>query len=368
MRVLFIDTEQTWRGGENQMALLIGGLQKRGIFCYLAAPKESEAYKRLHTSMPAMPLNFKGLGIISTAMNLAEFCEEADINLIDTQSSRAHNLGVLTKLFNPSPKLVVHRRVDYVPSRNIISRLKYLTPKVDQYVAISQAIAGVLTSYGIAEHRVSVVHSAVEPNSQGQLSKREAKERLCQELGLDAATPLLSCVAYLTPQKGHHTLLRALGRVKAHHLAFNCLLAGDGPLRAELQQLAASLNIQNEVHFLGVRNDVPLILKATDLFALSSDYEGLGTTILDALFADCPVVATRVGGIPEMIQHEKTGFLAEKGDDEAFAGHLMTALNHPGYASELARRGKEAARQKFNVDAMVEGNLKVYQSLFVNPV
>ena len=363
MKVLFIDTERTWRGGENQMMLLIEGLQKRGIACFLAAQRGSEAQRRLKEKLPTMALSLKGaLGIVS-AKRLVRFCREQNIDLIDTQSAGAHNIGLVIKRFLPAVKLVVHRRVDYLPRNHAVNRCKYLTPMVDRYVAISTAIGEVLAAFGVPRERIRVVQSAVTRPTGDAKTKADYKKELCAELGIDPALPLISCVAYFTPQKDHRMLLSALAEVKRSGALFHCLLAGDGPLRANLEKQALSLNITHNVTFLGIRDDTRRILMASDIFALSSAFEGLGTSILDALFARCCVVATAVGGIPEMILHEKTGLLAPRADSALFGACLIQALNNPVWTSALAEQGLAYIAERFHVDKMVEGNLAVYQSL-----
>ena len=363
MNVLFIDTERTWRGGENQMMLLIEGLQKRGITCFLAAQKNSEAYRRLQGKLPTLALRLKGVGGVMGAVQLTRFCREQQIDLIDTQSAGAHNIGLFIKRALPAIKLVVHRRVDYLPRNNAIHRFKYLTPMVDKYVAISSAIGEVLADFGVARERISVVHSAVISPECDIKSKKDYKKELCDELDLDPSRPLISCVAYFTEQKDHRTLLAALGVVKRAGVPFHCVLAGDGPLRTNLEKQARSLQIDDDLIFLGIREDTRRLLLASDIFALSSEFEGLGTSILDALHAGCCVVATAVGGIPEMVIHEQTGLLSPRADYETFGTQLMRAMANPSWAETLAKQGLLHISTRFNVDTMVNGNLAVYRSL-----
>ena len=363
MKVLFVDTERTWRGGENQMKLLIEGLQKRSVSCFLAVQRGSEAQRRLGQALPTLALPLKGPAMISSAFRLVRFCREQGIDVIDTQSSGAHNIGLMVKWRLPALKLVVHRRVDYVPHAGRLNRFKYTTPLVDRFVAISQAIGGILADYGIARGRISVVHSAVSEPPSLSGTKDDCKKELCRELGISPALPLISCVAYLTEQKEHRTLLDALAVLKGAGVPFHCLLAGDGPLRQDLEKQAQALGIAGDVTFLGIRSDTRRLLVASEIFALSSGFEGLGTSILDALFADCCVVATAVGGIPEMIQDGKTGLLAPRGDGAAFGARLITAIRDPALATTLARNGRAFIAERFHVDRMVEGNLAVYREL-----
>lgn len=365
MNILFIDTEYTWRGGENQLLLLLDGLKEKNTQTHLVVPPSSAAYKRLSGSKLAKmyPINMKGASILIAIFKIAQYCRQNSIEIINTQTSHAHTIALAVKHLYPQVKLVVHRRVDYAPSKNIFSSYKYLSKKVDQYIGISNAISTILTQYGIEPHRVATVRSAVKEKSYESSDDSSAKIRLCQELHLDPKLPLIANVAYLTPQKGHETLLRGLGVLTERNINYNCIIAGDGPLRSKMERLAKELNISKNTHFLGIRNDPLFILQAADILAMPSNDEGLGTTILDALHADCCVVATRVGGIPEMIIHQETGLLSEKQDGKAHGDNLARVIEDQELARKLAVAGKQYVSKEFSVTKMVDGNFKIFQSL-----
>ncbi|RYZ60153.1 MAG: glycosyltransferase family 1 protein [Proteobacteria bacterium] len=364
VRVLHIDTEMSWRGGENQIRLLIENAQNSDWQWYLAAPPESQAIERMKCIARPLPVPMRGLAQISAARKIASFCRQNKIQLIDCQSSRAHQLGLMIKFLVPELKLVVHRRVDYPPGKSWGNRLKYINPRIDRYIAISSAIGDVLKTYGVPASQIAVVRSAVDAGPFQNQDRLAARQSLVQELGFKPDVPIIGNVAYITEQKGHETLVRALGILKAKGVAFQAFIAGDGDLREPNEKLAKELNLgSGSLAFLGIRKDVPALLAASDIFALSSNDEGLGTSLLDAVHSGCTLVGTAVGGIPEIIHHEKTGLISPARDGESFARNLETVLLNPTLRKDLASSAKAFVDEEFSLKKMVEGNLENYRQL-----
>lgn len=362
IKVLHIDSEQTWRGGENQMRLLIEG-SKSKVESHLACPKNSVAAKRLHKDAKIFPAEFSGFGVLNTAFKIHKYCLQEQIQVLDCQTSKAHSVAILVKMLNPKLKLVVHRRVDFALKSGWPNRKKYLSPLVDCFVPISEAIAGILKNYGIAEDKINTVRSAVDPAPFIGLDKAEFREKLSKEIGFDPKLPLIANVAYHTEQKGMPTLVKGLAELKKSGQNFICLLAGEGELTPSLKALSAELGLQDCLKFLGIRKDVANILSAADIFALPSNYEGLGTSILDALHSNCAVAASRVGGIPEMIIHQETGLLSDVGDYKCLGANLKALIDDSGMAQGMAQAGRELALERFSIDSMVSGNIAVYKDL-----
>lgn len=363
LKVLHLDTEMTWRGGENQIRLLLEGLISFPIKNYLVAPPESQASLRLGSLCDLRPLPLRGFQQLTAARQIARWVRDEKIHVLDAHTSQAHQLGLLVKLFAPEVRLVVHRRVDFVPGRSVLNRWKYLNRRVDRYVAISEAIAKILVQYGIPAEKVKVVRSAVDPTPLLHLARTTCRNHLAEQLKIDPTLPWIVNAAYLTPQKGHETLLRALHLLQQKKLPFVCLIAGDGVLRDELIALHRHLDLGDNVKFLGIRNDVLQLLKACDILAMPSNYEGLGTTLLDALYAGCCPVATDVGGIPEVVLHEQTGLLSPVGDYRSFSRNLETVLTHESLRAQYVAEGQRHVHEQFSLESMVAGNYKVYNSL-----
>ena len=259
---------------------------------------------------------------------------------------------------------MVHRRVDYPPAQGYWHRLKYLSPKVDRYICISAAIQQVLATYGVPASRLSIVRSAVDAGPFASINRSLAQQTLRAEWGLTSTRPIIGNIAYITEQKDHATLIRALALVRDEGLDFFAFIAGDGELRRAAEDLAASLQLgPDRLRFLGLRQDAPQLLGACDIFALSSQDEGLGTSLLDAVHSGCALVTTAVGGIPEIVIHEQTGLSSPAHDAARFAQNLSRLLRDRALAQTLCAAAQLHVQREFSLQSMVDGNLRVYKEL-----
>lgn len=186
-----------------------------------------------------------------------------------------------------------------------------------------------------------------------------------RELGLREDLAVLGTVCRLIePKKGLAVLLQAVAQLKeqAGTPGFQLLIVGEGPAYGGLRALSERLGIAPWVVFAGLRRDIPGLLPLMDLFVLPSLYEGFGIAILEAMAAGRPVVATAVGGIPEVVVHGETGLLVPPGDPVSLADALRELLAHPERARVLGARGRERAREKFRIESIVRQHETLYEA------
>lgn len=365
MRVLHLDTELTWRGGENQLRLLLEGLGPAGVESHVVVRPASAAADRLQGLGQLHLLPMRGGFDLRAAWRLARYCREKRIQLIDAHTGNAHALALLAKRLMPHVKLVVHRRVDYRPGAGIAHRMKYLSPRIDRYVAISAAIKQVLSEYGVPAARISVVKSAVPTEGYKAFDRAHEKAALGRAYGVDPSLTFMGNAAALTHQKGHETLLDAAAILKRQGTPFHLFIAGDGELASALERQRISLGLEHDVTFLGFIQKVAPFLAALDVVAAPSRFEGLGTVLLDALAAGAALAASQVGGIPEIVRHEQTGLLSAVEDANGLATNLTRLIRDPALRARLVAEGQKTLASDFSVDAMVAGNLAVYRQLVV---
>ncbi len=167
----------------------------------------------------------------------------------------------------------------------------------------------------------------------------------------------------LSRQKRPDVALRTLALVRARRPEAELLVAGRGPDRAEIERLAAELGITRGLRLLGPRDDVPALLSEASCLLLTSDYEGCPLSVLEAMAAAVPVVATRVGGVPELVEDGRTGRLAEPGDPASLAAALEELLGDPARARALGEEGRRRARECFSRERMVAGIVSVYDEV-----
>ena len=367
MHILHIDTEKTWRGGENQVRLLVEGLKQKGISTSIATPPKSALAKKLSSSQKIFEVPMRGGVDLVAAYKIADFCKKNKVTIIDCQSSNAHSIGLLCKkFFLPQIKIVVHRRVDFIPQSGLFNKYKYLNKNVDCYVAISHAIEQILVEFGIEKGRVKNVPSAVDRRIYDHINKSQERKKWLDRLRLDSKTVLIGQAAAMTHQKGYETLLESLRLLKNQNLKFHCAIAGDGELKNSLVHLTEKLQLQNEITFLGWIDDIPSFLSSLDIFAMPSRFEGLGTVALEAVYAGCCLVTTNVGGLREIVIDQETGLQSPLDCAKAFCDNLSLSIRNENLRSKLNERAKIHCEEKFSLENMINGNYQIYQNLMNN--
>lgn len=360
MVTLHLDEQTGWRGGEQQASYLMKGLSQRGIKVIAAGRPNTPFLQTDHgiEGLQRVAAPFRGEWCPVTVWRLARLIRQEGVEIIHAHTSHSHTIACLARLFAGRGKVVVSRRVDFRIKSHVLNRIKYSLP--DRIVAISDKIAEVLRSGGIDDAKLRTVHSAIDPK------RLEAPPWSAEELaglGIPVGAKLLGNVAALVGHKDHATLLAAMPEAMESVPDLHLLIAGEGALHSDLEEQARRLGIKERVHFLGYRKDVPRLLHTIHAFVLSSKEEGLGTSVLDAMACNLPVVATAGGGIPEMVHHERTGLLAPVGDSKCLAGHIIRVFTDIALAERLGRNACALVYEGFTVERMVEGNLEVYREL-----
>ncbi|MFN3692327.1 MAG: glycosyltransferase [Fervidobacterium sp.] len=172
-------------------------------------------------------------------------------------------------------------------------------------------------------------------------------------------------VARLTPEKDHLTLIKVFENVSKLYRNTKLFLVGDGPMREELQREVREREIGDRVIFLGIRKDVPEILSASDVFVLSSIYEGNPLSVMEAMAAGKPVIATSVGGVPELVDDGETGILVKKGNVTELEKAMISFLENRKLIKDVGSRGRDKAIKYFDVSYMTEEYGKLYRELFL---
>ncbi len=353
MRILQVDTEMLWRGGQQQVLLLAQGLAQhprfRGEAITVCQPGSALAGRLAAAGLSRRELAVGSPWSPLAAWRLRRLVGELGVDIVHAHASHAHNLAALATIASPD-HLVVTRRVDFAPK----GAWKYR--RCTRVVVISQAIAGILRTAGVAPERIEVIASGIDPARFAGADRARGRAAL----GLAEGDLAVLCVAALEDHKDHATLLSAWERLAGAHPRAHLLLAGEGDLRASLEARAAVLP---RVRLLGFRDDIPDLLAAADAFTLTSHLEGLGTAVMDAMCCALPVLATRAGGIPELIEDGVDGLLAPVGDAAAVAGQLARILAEPALRTRLGEAARATAARRFLASAMVDAYVDLYDRI-----
>ncbi len=353
MRVLHIDSGREYRGGQDQVRLLTrelarvaggeGGLEQR-----LLTRRASTLARRVAahgTSVREVPW-----GPSLDPRALWRLYLEASVfrpDVLHAHDTHGLQLAYWTRRLSGrgpgDPALVATRRVDFhVGPRSVWHR-------VDRVIAISEAVRAVLLADGLAARDITVVPSGVDVEEIRRNAATPYNVRA--RLGLAAGTPLAANVAALVGHKDQDTLLRAAHAARPTRPDLHWVIAGEGELRAALEATLMRLGLGDRVHLLGQVAEADALIAEADVFVMSSKEEGLGSVVLHALALGKPVVATRGGGLPEIVPAE---WLSPSGDGEALARNVVRALEHAPATSLPGR---------YTAAAMAAGVVALYRSL-----
>jgi len=219
-------------------------------------------------------------------------------------------------------------------------------------------------SGGVDESRLSVIRSSKKRFPSNPETKITARDTLSRTRGLakDGNFFILSA-SRLVPDKGLFILIQAFRKLIRQYPGARLFIAGEGELETELKLTARSLVDSGVVVFLGFRKDVPELLLGSDVFAIPSLSEGLGSTIIEAMFARTAVIGSAVEGIPELIQHESTGLLVQPGDADALSLSLLRLAEDAALRLSLAEAGSAWALDACSADVMVKKTIDIYRYL-----
>jgi glycosyltransferase involved in cell wall biosynthesis len=232
----------------------------------------------------------------------------------------------------------------------------------DAFIAVAEHHGRYIAqNEGCPAAKVRVVPNGVDVE---RFRPRPADERLRAELGLAPGAPVASIVAALRPEKDHELFLRVATRVHAQVPRARFLVVGDGPRRGMLEDLSRQLGVGEVVKFLGTRPDVCDLLTLSDVLVLTSKMEANPVSILEAMACERPVVAPRVGSIPESVADGETGLLAAPGDEQALAAALATLLTDRPLAGRMGRAARAKAVRDHSLERMVEGYQDLIEGIY----
>jgi len=274
--------------------------------------------------------------------------------------------GTATKMASLPLVVSIHGHTNFLKN-NFRAKLYYRIQNCsDRVITVSNSIKNhLITSGGINLDKITVIHNGIDLTRIKPISSsRESKK---MELGLSHSDLIVGCVGNLRPVKGHKYLIQSMPLILKKFSNVQFVLVGDGALRAELERLASEFNVKDKVIFLGYRKDVSELMPIFDIFVSPSLSEGLSNVILEAMVAKKPVVATNVGGNPEVIEDGKTGILVRPNDPQALGKALITLLDDKRKRWEMGTQGFLRVKQEFCLDKAVKKYEQVYLSLLNRP-
>lgn len=360
IKVLHIDTEMSWRGGQQQAAYLIEAMHHDSYQTSLVCQPDSAIARFCRDKgLPFLPVRMLGEMDVIAGFRIARFCRKHGFTILHLHSSHALAIGLWAKLFYSRLKLIAVRRVDFHIQKNWLSQIKYNTRWLDRIVCISDAIRQVLIEDGIPAEKLLTIHSGIDIH---KFDQQQPSADLKRQLGIPPDHIVVGTVAAMVGHKDYPNLLHAAKIVAANQKNVTFCAVGDGPLKNPILELAKQLELGNRFIFAGFQKDTGSFLKMFDIFVLASRLEGLGTSILDAQSMGLPIVACQTGGIPEIVRHEQNGLLVPRKDAAALAEAILKLTRNEVLRIQFGNRSLQTVRV-FEIKNTVAKNIELYQQL-----
>lgn len=358
MNILHVSSAKSWRGGEQQLVNLMKGLNHIHVNNHLLCPENSplalhphEDYCYLHTYR-----KFSSFNPIAS-IKILSLVNRHHIDIVHVHDSHAHNYGITAATLGMKCPIVVSRKVDF-PSRSVS---KYNHSSIKAIICVSNHVKSIIEPIIMNKELLHVIHDSID------LNKRSDKTiNLRKQFNIPTDHYIVANISALADHKDYPTFLKTAKELDSSEQAFTFLIIGsDAGEELKLKKLWEDLDIKSSVIFTGYLPDAQLALNEIDVFLFTSKEEGLGSTLLDAMLYEVPIVSTAVGGVPEIINHNVNGLLAPIGDSRRLADHILSLIEDKEFRKKLTNNAIITVHN-FSYQSMAAKTLSVYQDILNN--
>jgi glycosyltransferase involved in cell wall biosynthesis len=356
------------QGGMRRHVLdLLEGLLEDGHEVTVACPRDGGLYEVLHGVVPVVEVELsdgvKPMADARAIVQLQRLLQRGRFDVVHLHGAKAGYVGrMAVRLLSRRPGVVytVHNQV--LPQRPVLKRVmqvleRRLAADVDRVITVSHALGReVHGGHRVPAERLVTIHNGVE--TPPPLSREQARAVLCCE----GERLVIGAIGRMVPEKGFDVLIEAFLQLLGRGVDAELVLMGDGPCLSEYQALAGKAGL-SRMRFLGEVPQAGRLLQGVDVLVQPSRAEGLGLVPIEAMLAGRPVIASDVGGLPEVVTHGETGLLVPPGDVAALVEGLALLADRADLRVRMGEAGRERARRCFSRQAMVEATLREYRAV-----
>lgn len=362
MRIVHVIPTLDRSGAEKQLVLLARGLKERGFDPrVIVLTRDGPLRADVESAGVEVALIGKRTRFDPGAfLRLTQTLKDLRPDVVQTWLFAGNSYGRVAALRAGVKTIVASERsVDPWKSGWQFALDGWLAKRTARIAVNSSGTRDFYVGHGLPADKFTIIPNAVVPAPPPSRSKAD----LLAELGLPPDSRLVADIGRLWPQKRHDDLIWAADLLKVVRSDVHLLIVGEGPLRHKLERFRRQVEIEDRVHFLGHRDDVPQWLGLVDALWLGSGYEGQPNVVLEAMAAGVPVVATDIPGTRDLVVPGETGYLVPVGDRAGFARMTQKILNDPDLAAQLGAAGRQRVVSEFTVARMIERYIELYQSL-----
>lgn len=362
LNILFINSVQMYGGGEVWMVTALSELRRRGHRVTLVCRKEADMIPHAREQgIDVVPMRIRGDFDPVTIYQMAKLMRNRNIDIVLTNMDKELRISGIASRFGGKPIVFSRRGIDTPLKNKLHYRFTY-NSLADVIVANSESTKNTLLSNApwLDADRIHVIYNGIEPDWFQNHRTRDLRK----SLNLPSDAPIIGFVGRLNVQKGIVYLLEAFKKVAAGHENAHLLMAGQGDLDATIRAFAKVNRLTERIHILGFRKDTPDIMRTIDMLALPSLWEGFGIVLIEAMAAGKPCVTTQISSMPEIVVHEKTGYVVPPKDAVQLADAISKLIQNPYLAKMMGENGKKVVDEKFTLNRMIDD----YESLFFHQI
>ena len=362
LNVLYLINHAGKAGTERYVQALIEKLNNKRITAFFAYNEDGLLRERIQgMGVKMIQLKMRHPFDLAAAWKLSRFCMENKIDLIHTHFLRENYIALLSRIFNPRTKVVYTNH--FVMRNNGVIRIfnRMMTLLQGRIIAVCDPGKDMLIKNGNRKSIIDVVYNSVEPG----YWKNDDTSSLRGEFGIGDDEFVILCASRFAHDKGHAYLVRTIKELKnITQVKFRCILAGDGPLLDGVKQLTEGLSLQNEILFIGFRQDMKNLYKGSNLYFNSSQHEALSFLIIEALASGLPVVATDMGGNRDVI-NERTncGALVKYDDPGSTALEIKKIMEDRALYEKYRSNAFSAVEEYFNLEKNVDRTCEIFENV-----
>lgn len=337
------------------------------MLCAYMHPPEDPGFRQLEQqaqalAAPLLSIPDRGALDLSVLPRLLQICRREQVAIWHAHDYKSNLIGLLLRPFWPMRLLATThgwvQRTRKLPFYYAVDR--FSLPRYERVLCVSQDLQERCLAIGIPPERCLLIDNGIDT---GQFTRRVPPAEAKQKLGLSPDRIVIGAVGRLSPEKGFEQLIRAADRLLGQGLDFDLVIAGEGDQESQLEALIATLGRQNRIRLLGYCADTIALYEALDIFSLSSLREGLPNVLLEAMAMEVPVVATRIAGVPRLVEHGENGLLVDPDAVEPLADALARMLNDTTLRDRLRRAGRATVKSRFSFKTRMDKIRTLYDDL-----
>jgi glycosyltransferase involved in cell wall biosynthesis len=358
-RIVHSEASLGWGGQEHRVLAELLGFQQRGNEVWLVAPEQGSLFKRARQAgVPVQAQRFdRRFRLPLHVLSLARWLLHNHIQIVNTHSSRDAWMLTLASRIAQVPLVIRSRHFDVPIPDKSLSRLIY-KDWTHHVITTSERIReNLLSTFGMPSEDVTTLPTGIDL----ERFHPTGPSAVLPLPPLPAGTPLIGMVSVIRYAKGAQVLAEAVRLLKDQGTRFHCVIVGEGPARGYVEEVISGFGVKDQFTFTGHREDVPEVMRALDVLVIPSFHEAVPQSGLQALACGVPVVASNVGGIPNIVRHGVTGRLVAPQDATALAVALRESLDQRERSRDMASEGLALVRREHSLEMMLDKTEAIYR-------